>query len=104
MAFPQSIKRTCPRFLLRATNHGDRAVRLVEHSLADRTEEQSADPAAATGTDDQHWGVVGCFDQRHGWTLFDHFARRRARPGTPAGSRPASRITRRPPLAAGLDG
>ena len=40
--------------------------------MADRTEEQSADPAAATGTDDEQRRVVGCFDQRHGWTLFDH--------------------------------
>ena len=39
--------------------------------MADRTEKQSADPAAATGTDDEQRGVVGCFDQCHGWTLFD---------------------------------
>ena len=71
VAFPRSIKRTCRRFLVRATYHGDRAVRTVEHSVADRTEEQSADPAAATGTDDEQRRVVGCFDQRHGWTLFD---------------------------------
>jgi hypothetical protein len=71
VAFPRSIKRTCRRFLVRATNHGDRAVRAVEHSVADRTEEQSGDPAAATGTDDEQRGVVGCFDQCHGWTRFD---------------------------------
>jgi hypothetical protein len=46
-------------FLVRVTNHGDRAVRAVEHSVADRTEEQSADPTAATGTDDEQRGVVG---------------------------------------------
>ena len=34
MAFPRSIKRTCRRFLVRATNHGDRAVRAVEHSAS----------------------------------------------------------------------
>jgi len=71
VAFPRSIKRTCRRFLVRATNHGDRAVRAVEHSVANRTEQQSGDPAAATGTDDQQRGVLGCFDQCHGWTLFD---------------------------------
>lgn len=71
VAFPRSIKRTCRNFLVRVTNHGDRAGRAVEHSVADRTEEQSGDPAAATGTDDEQRGVVGCFDQCHGWTLFD---------------------------------
>ena len=58
----RSIKRTCRRFLVRATNHGDRAVRAVEHSVADRTEQQSGDPAAATGTDDEQAGELGLFD------------------------------------------
>ena len=35
VAFPRSINRACQRFLVRATNHGDRAVRAVEHSVAD---------------------------------------------------------------------
>jgi hypothetical protein len=55
--------------LVLSADNGDRAVRAVEHSVADRAEEESGDPAAATGTDHEQRGVVGCFDQCHGWTL-----------------------------------
>lgn len=44
-------------------HHGDRAVRVVQHGLADRSQEQPGETTPPPGADDQKLRGAACFDQ-----------------------------------------